>query len=223
MVLSAAMSLDGYLDDASGTRLLLSNEADLDRVDGVRAECDAIMVGANTVRRDDPRLTVRSATRRADRVSRGLPPSPTKVTVTASGAIDAAAKFFTAGTASKLVYATSAAMTTLDERVAGLATVVDAGPEISLPALLAELAGRGIGRLMVEGGTAMHTQFLLAGLADELHVVVAPFFVGDSTAPRFVLDGRFPQNSGRRMELAEARRIGDVVLLRYLGLARLLD
>ena len=68
------MSIDGYIHDGSDTRLLLSNDADFDRVDAVRAGCDAILVGANTVRRDNPRLLVRSAARRAARVARGLPP-----------------------------------------------------------------------------------------------------------------------------------------------------
>ena len=73
---------------------------------------------------------------------------------------------------------------------------------------------------MVEGGGTVHTQFLTADLADELHLVVAPFFVGDSRARRFVGDGRFPWNPDRRATLAEVRRIGDVVLLRYALSAR---
>ena len=59
VLLSCATSIDGYIDDASEQRLLLSNDEDLDRVDAVRASCDAILVGAGTVRRDDPRLLVR--------------------------------------------------------------------------------------------------------------------------------------------------------------------
>jgi 5-amino-6-(5-phosphoribosylamino)uracil reductase len=61
----------------------------------------------------------------------------------------------------------------------------------------------------------MHTQFLAAGLADELHLVVAPFFVGDSAAPRFVYDGSFPWNRDHRARLDEVTQIGDCVLLRY--------
>jgi 5-amino-6-(5-phosphoribosylamino)uracil reductase len=63
----------------------------------------------------------------------------------------------------------------------------------------------------------MHTQFLSADLADEIHLVVAPFFIGDSTAPRFVGDATFPQTPASRMDLAEVKQIGDVVLLRYLS------
>ena len=73
---------------------------------------------------------------------------------------------------------------------------------------------------MVEGGGRLHTQFLTAGLADELHLVVAPFFVGDSRAPRFVTDGVFPWNPERRATVAEVRQIGDVVLIRYALSAR---
>ena len=61
-ILSCSISLDGYLDGATPERLVLSNEADLDRVDEVRAECDAILVGAATVRNDNPRLLVRNPT-----------------------------------------------------------------------------------------------------------------------------------------------------------------
>ena len=53
-LLSCGMSIDGYLDGASDERLLLSNHADLDRVDEVRAGCDAILVGAGTSARTTP-------------------------------------------------------------------------------------------------------------------------------------------------------------------------
>lgn len=63
VLLSCAMSVDGYIDDTTSQRLLLSNEADFDRVDQVRAECDAILIGATTLRRNNPRLIVNSADR----------------------------------------------------------------------------------------------------------------------------------------------------------------
>jgi 5-amino-6-(5-phosphoribosylamino)uracil reductase len=51
---------------------------------------------------------------------------------------------------------------------------------------------------------------------DELHLAVAPFFVGQPEAPRFVAGGVFPWNTDRRMRLEEVRQMGGVVLLRYL-------
>jgi 5-amino-6-(5-phosphoribosylamino)uracil reductase len=215
VLLSCGVSLDGYLDDATEERLLLSNEADFDRVDAVRAGCDAILVGAQTVRQDNPRLLVRSRARRDRRVARGLPASPAKVTVTARADLDPEAQFFAAGDVDKLVYCASSALDKARERLGDVATVVDAGEPVDLRWLLADLRARGVCRLMVEGGGTVHTQFLTAGLADELHLVIAPFFVGDSRAPRFVHDGGYPWRPDRRAVLAEVRQIGDVVLLRY--------
>src|SRR3984885_10290022 len=103
-LLSCALSIDGYLGTASPPRLELSNDADFDRVDAVRASCDAILVGAATVRHDNPRLLVRSEARREERLARGLAPSPIKVTVTKRVELDPRADFFATGEAEKLVY-----------------------------------------------------------------------------------------------------------------------
>lgn len=211
VLLSAAVSVDGFLDDASSERLLLSNDEDFDRVDEVRAGVDAILVGGNTVRADNPRLLIRAEKRRQARIDRGLPPNPAKITLTRTGNLDPGAKFFTTGENEKLVYTPDAA--TVSARLGGVATVVEAA---DLDAMLSDLANRGIKRLMVEGGGEIHTMFLTAGVVDELQVVFAPFFVGDAEAPRLVGPGKFPQSPKNPMLLAETRQLGDVVLLRYL-------
>jgi 5-amino-6-(5-phosphoribosylamino)uracil reductase len=214
-LLSCGMSIDGYLDSSGDERLMLSNDADLDRVDEVRAGCDAILVGATTVRNDNPRLLVRCPERRLHRVTRGLEPSPVKVTVTCGADLDPASRFFTTGEAEKLVYCPTPVLARARSRLGASATVVDGGPRVSMTAVATDLAARGVERLMVEGGGTIHTQFLAEDAADELQLVVAPFFVGDSRARRFVGDGPFPFRPGRPATLAEVRRIGEVVLLRY--------
>ena len=214
-VLSCGISLDGYLDDATSERLVLSNAEDLARVDALRATCDAILVGAGTVRADDPRLLVRDAAARRRRVTDGLPEQPMKVTVTASGDLDPASRFFTCGSSTRLVYGHSSVVPSLRTRLGPSATVVDAGSPVGLRAVVRDLARRGVGRLMVEGGGRVHTQLLSAGLADELHLAVAPFFVGDPRASRFVGPGAFPWDAAHRARLVEVRAIGDVALMRY--------
>lgn len=209
------MSIDGYIDDAGPGRLVLSNDSDFDRVDGVRASCDAILVGAATIRADNPRLLVRSHALADARVARGLTPSPVKVTVTDAGDLDPAASFFAAGGGEKLVYCASPSAYDLRMRLGAAATVIDTGPRVSMETVSEDLHARGIRRLMVEGGGRVHTQFLAGGLADELQLVVAPFFVGDSGAPRLVGDAAFPWNAVRHASLAQAVPMGDVVLLRY--------
>jgi 5-amino-6-(5-phosphoribosylamino)uracil reductase len=218
VLLSCAVSVDGCLDAPGPDRLILSGPDDRDRVDAERAGSDAIMVGAGTIRRDDPRLLVRSPARTAARAARGLPPQPAGVTVTASGALDPAARFFTGarGVAERLVFCPAPLADALRGRLAGLATVTGLPEPLRLPGVLTALAARGVGRLMVEGGAGLAAQFLAAGLADELQLAVAPFFVGDPGAPRFAPPGRYPHGPGHPMVLAEVRRLGEVVLLRYL-------
>ncbi len=214
-LLSCGMSIDGYLSAGTSARLMLSNDADFDRVDGERAASDAILVGASTIRHDNPRLLVRSPERRAARVARGLTPSPMKVTVTRRAELDCAASFFAADGADKIVYCPSDVVPEARGRLGAAAAVVDAGRPATMRRVCEDLGDRGVRRLMVEGGGTVHTQLLTDDLADELQLVVAPFFVGDSAACRFVGDGRYPWNAGRRATLAEVRQIGDVVLLRY--------
>ena len=210
------MSADGYIDDASPSRLVLSNAADLDQVDELRAASDAILVGAQTIRADNPRLVVRSAQRRDRRRDLGLPPSPRKVTLTASGRLDPGAAFFAESDAAPLVYGSAAVAGRLAQRLGGAAEVVaiPAGNG-TLPALawiLAELATRGISRLLVEGGASVLAQFVSAGLADEFRLGVAPVFVADPRAPRLL---RGPV-ALPRLVLAETRQVGDMAVLKYL-------
>ena len=85
------------------------------------------------------------------------------------------------------------------DRFGSVATVIDGGQPVEMHRLSEDLYSRGVRRLMVEGGEKIHTQFLTGGLVDELQLVVAPFFVGDSRAPRLVTMAAFPGiPTGRR-------------------------
>ncbi|MFH9858544.1 dihydrofolate reductase family protein [Streptomyces sp. NPDC017202] len=211
VLLSAAVSLDGYLDDTGPDRLLLSGPADFDRVDEVRASVDAILVGAGTIRADNPRLLVNSPARRAARVAAGKPEYPLKITVSGTGELDPAARFWHTG-GEKVLLTTDAGADRA--RALGLAAdVVPLGPGLDWRRLLEHLHDvRGVRRLMVEGGGTIHTQLLQEGLADELQLVLAPLFVGDPDAPRLFGPGGY---QGGRLRLVGTRRIEDVVLMSY--------
>jgi 5-amino-6-(5-phosphoribosylamino)uracil reductase len=135
--------------------------------------------------------------------------------VTERGMLDRSARFFADDGSAKLVYAASRVVDGLTARVGPAAEVVDGGEPLCLSSVVEDLHRRGVRRLMVEGGSSVHTQLLADDLADELQLVVAPFFVGESGARRFVGEARFPWHPGRRATLADTRRIGDVCLLRY--------
>ncbi|WP_043271945.1 dihydrofolate reductase family protein [Streptomyces sp. CT34] len=215
VLLSVATSIDGHIDDTSPDRLLLSNSADFDRVDQVRAESDAILIGAGTMRADNPRLLVNSEERRAARVAAGKPEYPLKATISASGDLDPELKFWHFG-GEKVAYTTDSGAEKLRDRLEGLADVVSLGETVNFGRLLDDLGGRGVKQLMVEGGGSIHTAFLSQGLADEIHMAIAPLVVGQADAPSFLSPAIYPGGSTHRMKLAEARTIGDVVLLRYL-------
>ncbi len=217
VVLSVAVSVDGYIDDTVPERLYLSNEADFDRVEVVRTECDAILIGAETLRRDNPRLIIKSSERLAARAAAGKPAHLQKIVVTGSGDLDPEARFWHYGVEERIpiVYTTDTGADNLRDRLGDLAVVVSLGTAVDFGVLLDDLGCRGIDRLMIEGGTSIHTAILAAGLADELHLAVAPLLIGQEDAPRFVNPAQFPGGSRRRMHLVEVSQIGDVALLRY--------
>ncbi len=212
VLLSCATSADGYLDDASPRRLILSGPADLDRVDEVRAGCDAIAVGAQTIRKDNPRLLIRDPRRCARRAASGRPEHPARVTLTAVGDLDPRARFFAPG-ALRLVYCATPALARARARLADSAVLIDAGDPLSLDLVLYDLAERDVVRLLVEGGARVLGDFLAQDLADEFQLAVAPFFVAEPGAPRLTVPAGAPAAA---MTLAETRRVGEMVLLRYL-------
>lgn len=217
VLLSAAVSIDGHLDTRPGeNRLLLSNKEDFERVDSVRASVDAILVGAGTLRADNPRLLVNSTERRASRVAAGQPEYPLKVTITGTGNLDPDWKFWHHG-GDKLVLAVGHEATTKARANLGdLATVQSVPEEAVWPAALDILGHEyAVKRLMVEGGGTVHTQLLQAALADELQLVIAPLLVGQFDAVRMLGSASYPGGPAARLRLLETHQIGDVVLLRY--------
>jgi 5-amino-6-(5-phosphoribosylamino)uracil reductase len=212
-ILSVAMSLDGYIAHTSHNRLILSNAEDLDAIDALRAQCDAILVGANTVRLDNPRLVIRSDARRAQRQARGLAADPMKITLTQSGSLDPNSSFFLVGDAIKIVYCEARAASDLQSRLGNLATVVATDATVSPTFILPDLYRRGVRRLLIEGGSKTHSLFLSAGVVDEIRLAVAPIFVAEESAPRFT--GFLTKRNDRRPTLRSVEQFGDMAVMWY--------
>jgi 5-amino-6-(5-phosphoribosylamino)uracil reductase len=102
------------------------------------------------------------------------------------------------------------------DRFGERAEVIEAGDPASVSFMLSDLAKRGVVRVLAEGGSHLLHNLLTECLADELHLAVAPFFVGDASAPPFALPGWYPWGPGDPMTLAGAGRVGDMVVMRYL-------
>ena len=182
VIVSTAVSSDGYLDDRSPDRLILSTPEDWAEVHRLRAACDAILVGAETIRRDNPSLLV------GDEV-RGLPSNPVKVTLTASCRLSPEANFFTRGDQEKIVFTTCPDPGPLRQ----VATVIPAA-EITAALIVTELEKRGLRSLLVEGGAATLRMFFAENLVDTFRLAVNPAVkVGDPRAPRLEIGSGYLQ------------------------------
>ena len=153
VTLSYAVSSDGYLDDCTPQRLMLSTPEDWQAVYRLRASQDAILIGAETLRRDNPSLKL----------------VPTRVVISRSGALDPEARFFTMGEARRIVF-TETATSALEH----VAEVIVCEEGITARRIVTELERRGVNRLMVEGGAQTLRLFLHEGLADVVRKAVNP-------------------------------------------------
>ena len=216
IILSVAISLDGFLDDDSNERLVLSSEEDLADVYALRAECDAILVGSETVRTDNPSLTTKSDVLRDQRLAAGKPDDPLKVTVTRSGNLDPNAKFFYDGSGNKLVYCPDDKVEDVRAQLGSVAEVAGLGDVPILAADMAQdLEKRDIEKLLVEGGAQMLNLYLGEGVGQRLRLAVAPFFVQAGSAPQFGAGGNLPFDSKHPMNVMNVRRLGETTVFDF--------
>lgn len=178
---SAAVTADGYMDDDSPRRLIISTPGDWEEVYRLRAAHDAILAGAETLRRDDPSLLIRDQSVRLRREQAGLKPDIAKVTLTRSGDLSPALRFFTAGDARRYVFSTHKI-----PAIQNIAEVICSDAPITAKYIVTELEKRGVERLMVEGGAQILRMFLDEGMADTLRLAVNPGLrVGSKGGARF--------------------------------------
>jgi len=198
VAISVAVSLDGFIDDRLAERLVLSSPEDLADMRADRETYDAVLVGAETVRRDNP--TLRSA-------------KGARVTITRSGDLDPNLHFFD-GSDRTIVLAAPGRVDALRAQLGERAEVV-AIERFDPSAIIARLNDLGVRSLFVEGGTRVLTAFLSSGTFDRLRLAIAPFFVGDTSAPRLVDAAVFLNDARRRLVLRSVRKLGDVAVLEY--------
>ncbi len=211
--ISAAMSLDGHIDGVqSASRLRLSSDEDLQDMYASRALCDAILVGANTIRRDNPSLSCHLPDLITLRELRGQPPEPIKVTITRSGNLDANSEFFARGNGEKIILCPMHSTISINKQLAYAAKTIMV-KDMNATNIVATLEKYGIKSLFVEGGTSVLTMFLSEGVFHRLRLAIAPFFVGNSEAPSFLDDAMFKNNEKNRLRIAAVRNLGNTAVL----------
>jgi 2,5-diamino-6-(ribosylamino)-4(3H)-pyrimidinone 5'-phosphate reductase len=212
-----AMTVDGKTTSARREYPRFTSPHDREHMDRLRAEADAILLGAGTMRADNPALHVRTPEMRERRLSLGKPAGLPRVLVTASAELPADSRFFEPDEgAGRIVATTESADPGRVEALGDRAEVWRVGEKrVDLAKLLDRLHGRGVERLLVEGGGELNWELVRDDLVDELHVTVAPALLGGREAPTLLEGSGLTMKAQRRLRLIDVHREVDELYLRY--------
>jgi diaminohydroxyphosphoribosylaminopyrimidine deaminase / 5-amino-6-(5-phosphoribosylamino)uracil reductase len=210
VTLKAAITVDGRIADVHGASQWITGEIARRHAHRLRGESDAIVVGVETVLRDDPRLTVR--------LEASWPREPYRVVLDSRGRVPPTARLIAAGTPARALVAVTAAAPAAAARgleAAGASVMRLAAREgrVDVAALLAALAAREIRGVLVAGGGEVHAAFLDAGLVDRVAMFVAPRLLGGREAPSVVEGAGRALKDAVRLAPFEVTRLGDDLLL----------
>lgn len=218
-MINAAMSADGKIDTVERRGASISSDVDKRRVLELRAAVDAVMVGGNTLRNENPKLTVKLPELMQQRRAAGLPENPAKVGIASRIELNPQGGFLTAGPSRKILFTTQATpQDTLREMQAlGVEVFVHPAERVDLPRMLEELSGLGMQKILLEGGSTIISEFVRLGLADELQVYIAPKLFGGENAPTLVGGPGWPASAVKLLRLEEVRALDETggVLIRY--------
>ncbi len=215
--INVAMSADGKLSTRERRQVRISGPADFARVDRIRAESDAVMVGIGTVLADDPSLTVKSPDLTAMRVARGMPGNPVRIVVDSRARTPPDASILHKGEGERIIACSERADPEKKKLLGRSATVLVAGQDrVDLTLLLSLLYERGIRKLMVEGGGTLIAGLFSAGLVDELTCFVGNMIIGGRDAPTLADGpGFIDEDAFVRLSLSGMERMDNGILLTW--------
>ena len=214
VVAKVALSLDGRVAAADGTSRWITSEAARADAHELRADSQAIVVGAGTALADRPALTVRDV---------ATPPArpPLRVLLDARGRVPAVGPLFDSAAAPTLVVTTEhAGAGAVDAwRAAGAKVeTVDAardGKGVDLDEVFALLGREHVLQALVEGGAQLHGSLLADAQLQRLVAYVAPTVLGTDGMPGFALAGPATIADAPRLALTDVARLGPDVRLTY--------
>jgi diaminohydroxyphosphoribosylaminopyrimidine deaminase / 5-amino-6-(5-phosphoribosylamino)uracil reductase len=204
VTLKLAMTLDGRIADRHGASRWITGATSRELVQAWRRRSDAIMVGARTLRRDDPSLLPRPARGRR----------PWRVVVAGAGPLPRGAQVLTDRAAARTLVACGARVPRLPPgcRAEVLSLPAGRSGRVSLPRLMRELAARGILHVLCEGGGRLAESLAKAGLVDAYLLFYGPSLLGGSAVPAWEGTG-WRMASRPALTIDAVERIGEDVLV----------
>lgn len=216
ILLNYALSLDGKLSTEHRDPVRFTSRIDRGLMDEIRADADAVLIGAGTLRAEDPPVRINAARRRDERRRRGKPPHPVSVILSRSMRLPGAGRFWKDDQVERIIATTQQAEEARVLPFRDLAEVIRVGrTTVDLHAFCRILSDRGIGRLLVEGGGEVNMAFWEAGLVDEVYLTLCPVVIGGRTAPTAADGTGFASDRFSRLSLIESRQVGQEMFLRY--------
>ncbi|TAJ07192.1 MAG: bifunctional diaminohydroxyphosphoribosylaminopyrimidine deaminase/5-amino-6-(5-phosphoribosylamino)uracil reductase RibD [Nitrospirae bacterium] len=202
VTLKAAMTMDGKIATAGGESQWITGEPARRYTHQLRSRMDAILVGAGTVQRDDPRLTVR--------LGRGaVAPKPThqplRVILDSRLRIPLISRVLGPGTViATTAQAPAGKIRQAQAKGAQILVLPARNGRVSLRACLAELGKQGITSVLIEGGSEINASAIRAGLVNRVALFIAPTLLGGQDA-KGLIGGLAPKRLAQAMPLDDIR------------------
>ncbi|MDD4127731.1 MAG: 2,5-diamino-6-(ribosylamino)-4(3H)-pyrimidinone 5'-phosphate reductase, partial [Methanomicrobium sp.] len=179
-----AMSADGKLSTIERKQVKISGKDDFSRVDVIKADADAIMVGIGTILADDPSLTVKSPAYKTKRVQNGRDENPLRIVIDSSGRTPINAEILHKGEGPRIIAVSENAPQENIEALNEYADIFVGGRDkVDLITLLEALYENGVSSLMVEGGGTLIWSLFKEGLVDEIYTCIGNIIIGGDKAP----------------------------------------
>lgn len=217
VTVNLAMSADGKLSTFERKQVKISGPKDFERVDVLKSDTDAIMVGIGTVLADDPSLTVKSLSLKQKRTAEGRDENPVRIIVDSKAKTPNDAEILHKGPGKRIIAVSKSADPKKTDKLKKYAEIIQAGEEkVDLKHLLKTLSERGIKTLMVEGGGTLIWSFFKENLVDEYYTCIGNIIIGGSSAPTPVDGFGFAmEDEFIKLELSEMEKMDEGVLLRW--------
>ena len=208
VILSAAISIDGKISTRTGNSKLSSNE-DFVRLHKLRAKVDGILIGKNTVIKDNPLLTVRH--------TRGK--NPVRIILDSKGEISNKSKILQTSNKIPTIIAVSKQITksNLQKLNKFPVEIISVGEKsVNLKLLLKKLSEKDISTILVEGGGTVNWEFIKQNLFDELIITISPFLIGGNDAISLIQGKGFDKISkSPKLQLKSTKRLKNHLVLNY--------